>query len=299
MPELLPALRLESGRFFEDAETRGERLIGIGVYDALGAQLVEHAGFGALWLSGLEVSSSKGLPDRNLVTSTEMLAVVQEIRGLSALPILVDADNGYGSDETAARAACQFAAAGATAMSIEDNAFPKRNSFMIAADRALEDADVFADRIRAMRAELDERGLRLELIARTEALVAGLGSEEALARLALYRDAGADALFVQFTTTSADEFLELLPAACRLGPVVIAPTKLPEITAPEFHALGVTIVLFANVGVRCRTRSEAGMLARLAERGRLADVESELLSIAQLFALTAAEPRASCEELSA
>ncbi len=122
-------------------------LVGVGAHDALTALLVERAGFDLVWLGSLEVSSRLGIPDRNLLTPTEMAMVVREVRAAITLPIYVDADNGYGSDLTAVRAIELFASAGAHTVCIEDNAFPKRNSLSTAGSHELLGAEVFAARL--------------------------------------------------------------------------------------------------------------------------------------------------------
>jgi phosphoenolpyruvate phosphomutase len=103
-------------------EMQGAYAIGVGVHSAITARIAERAGFEVLWLSGLEVSAERALPDLNVITPTEMAAELREVVRASSLPVFVDADNGYGSDDSMLRAADMFAPAGATAMCVEDKA---------------------------------------------------------------------------------------------------------------------------------------------------------------------------------
>jgi phosphoenolpyruvate phosphomutase len=217
----------------------------------------------------------------NIVTYHEMANVVRDISQGCRLPIYVDADNGYGSDECALRALYFFAAAGATAVCVEDNAFPKRNS-LYPDDRTLEDLDVFAQRI----SKLAAAGTGVQLIARTEALVAGYGAEEAVRRLDKYMTAGADAVFAQVNEKHAARLAELLARLNGKYPVVIAPTVLPDVTAEEFFSMGANVVIFANVVMRSCVTAVKRTLAALHKSGSLGEVAGEIASLAEIFRLT-------------
>lgn len=246
--------------------------LGVGVHSGLTARLAERARLDFVWLGSLEVSSSLGLPDTNLITSVEMADLVREVRGACGLPVYVDADNGYGSDDTAVRAARLFEAAGAAAMCIEDNEFPKRNSLELGGERALLDPAEFAERLVKLRKARTGMGL----IARTEALVAGHGVDAAVARLRTYAEAGADALFVQVNAGCRDELAPVLRRLHGVAPFVLAPTALPETSVEEFGRLGAVAVIFANVVVRTLVTALPRTLTTLRRTGRLADIAAAL-----------------------
>jgi phosphoenolpyruvate phosphomutase len=247
----------------------GDRVgLGVGVHSGLTARLAERARLDFVWLGSLEVSASLGLPDTNLVTSVEMADLVREVRAACALPIYVDADNGYGSDDTAVRAARLFEAAGAAAMCIEDNAFPKRNSLELGGRRALLDPAEFAERLVKLR----KARTGMALIARTEALVAGHGVQDAVARLRSYAESGVDALFVQVNAACRDQLAPVLHRLRGTAPFVLAPTALPETGVEEFGRLGAVAVIFANVVVRTLASALPATLATLRRTGRLADL---------------------------
>jgi phosphoenolpyruvate phosphomutase len=261
--------------------------VGVGVHDALTARLVERAGFGLLWLGSLEVCSRFGIPDRNLLTPTEMASVIREVRAVTNLPVYVDADNGYGSDFCATRAVRDFEAAGAYAICVEDNAFPKRNSLVVGEARELVPCDEFVVRLSKMTES--RKGLRV--IARTEALVAGFGIDEAVRRLRAYAQAGADGLFVQVNSSCRDQLFPVLEQVRNLLPVILAPTALPEVPLEEFSRLGVSTVFFANVVVRRLMTALSGTLSDLRRSCRLADVEDTIAPVGEVLRL--AEPAAS------
>lgn len=265
---------------------RGRYGVGVGVHNALTACLAEEAGFDAVWLSSLELSSAKALPDVNLINCTEVRDTLSEIRRATSTPIIVDADNGYGSDETAVRAAREFSAAGASAICIEDNAFPKRNSFYEAADRMLDSADDFCRRIDAVRRAA---GDGVEVIARTEGLVAGLGVEGTVERVRRYVEAGADAIFVQTKAATVDLYPPVLAEVSRLAPIMSTPTMLPNVPARELHAMGADMIIFANVVIRRIVAALQGTLAELRDAERIAAVEDEIAPLRRLFDLTDAD----------
>ena len=272
-------------RSLSSIRTSGRYALGAGVHNAITASLVEHTGFDILWLSSLELSTAKLLPDANLITFSEVANVLSEIKQATNIPIFVDADNGYGSDETAMRAAREFCSAGATAMCLEDNAFPKRNSFYAGINRHLEDSDTFCQRIKKVRRTV---GSNMEIIARTEGLVAGLGIKETIERALAYRDAGADAIFVQTSNASLEDLAAVLSEIRSFTPLVTTPTTLSEVSATQLHALGVDVIIFSNVVIRTILQAVSQTLTELLRKQNLGAVNDRLATLENLFELTQA-----------
>jgi phosphoenolpyruvate phosphomutase len=266
-----------------DLDSRS-RLVGVGVHDALTASLVAGAGFDLAWVGSFEASTHRRIPDVNLLTYTEMAEVIRAVRTGCRLPILVDADNGYGSDECALRALEMFRDAGATATCIEDNLFPKQNSLYSSKARPLEEPGRFVRRLE----KLAGAGTGVKIIARTEALVAGLGPDEAVRRLKWYANADVDALFVQTNAAHAAQLPAVLERVSGVLPLVVAPTALPDLTADEFHDMGAQVVLFANVVCRTTIRALTTMLAALGETRSLARVAEHICDLDEAFDLTGA-----------
>lgn len=260
----------------------GRITLGVGVHDALSAALVEKAGFDALWLGSLEVSAHLGIPDSNVINPVEMAEVIRYVRSASSLSIYVDADNGYGSDLAAVRAAQMFQNAGATAICIEDSAFPKRNSLRVDGPRELTGSQEMARRVERIVKEVDD----IQVIARTEALIAERGISEAVARLHAYVDAGAHAVFVQVNSVTRDLLLPTLEELSGLAPIVLAPTVLPDVAAAEYVPFGVTTLIFANVLLRTLVGTVPRMLKQLHAGGRLSDISDEIANVGEVLSLT-------------
>jgi phosphoenolpyruvate phosphomutase len=269
--------------------------LAVGVHSAITARLAELAGFDAVWVSSLEVSTEKGLPDFNLITIPEMAMCVREVRRTTALPILVDGDNGYGSGDTWVRAAQEYAAAGAAAMCVEDYRFPKRGSFYNDVDRGLEDLPVFARRIERVKKAVPE----LALIARTEALVAGLGAAEAKRRARAYVAAGADALFIQTIGSTISEFISVLDSLKGLSPIVVTPTKMAETGAAELHQMGADVIIYSNVVIRTMITALRASLTELRASEKLVAVDDRMAALADIFELTDAQAWLTDQQLEA
>src|SRR5262249_4040034 len=154
----------------------------------------EEAGFDAVWASGFGISAVQAVPDANILTLTETLEAVRRICAAVAIPVVADCDNGYGNAINVMRTASAFERAGAAGIRIEDNEFPKRCSFYAGVRRELVAPEEHARKIEAACSA--RRSPDFAVIARTEALIAGLGMDEALRRARAYADAGADAVLV-------------------------------------------------------------------------------------------------------
>ncbi|MEU2060963.1 alpha-hydroxy-acid oxidizing protein [Streptomyces sp. NPDC013455] len=257
--------------------------MGIGVHSPVTALLAEEAGADVLWLGSLEMSTSRGVPDQEVLEPHEIAGIISSVRAVTSLPIYVDADTGRGSDELAVLATKLYEDAGADAICVEDNLFPKRNSLDDRfGGRELLDPKVFADRISAMVAARRS----LKVIARTEALVAGHGTDAAVERLRRYAAAGADALFAQANRASADQLLPVVEKIAPLRPMVLAPTVLPHTDAEAFAEYGPVTVLFANVIMRNLVAGTSRVLREVMSSRRLTSVASELADVERLFELT-------------
>ena len=170
---------------------------GVGVYDGLSALLAEKWHFDFVWISSFCCSAAVGLPDAGIVGPEDILNVVRCVRRSIDLPIVVDLDSGYGDAVKAYHVVEAMARAGAAALCIEDNPTSKRCSLYDGYDRDLVSVEEHIARLRAARAGVDAAHTNARIIARTEALVAGMGVKEALRRATAYADAGADAVFIQ------------------------------------------------------------------------------------------------------
>lgn len=227
---------------------RSPILLAPGVCDALTALLASQAGFEALYLSGAAIAYTRlGRPDIGLTTSSEVTETISLIRDRVELPIIVDADTGFGNAINTQRTMRLFERAGANALQLEDQSFPKRCGHL--ADKRLIST---AEMVGKIKAATDARhSAETLVIARTDA-VAVEGLNAALARAEAYAAAGADALFVE-APGSQDQlraialaFKDRLPLMANMVEGGLTPIQ----NAAELDALGFSLVIFPGGIVR-------------------------------------------------
>jgi 2-methylisocitrate lyase-like PEP mutase family enzyme len=235
-----------------------------GVYDALTAHLAEAAGFSTLYVSGAAIAYTRlGRPDIGLVSMSEVADTITLIRDRVDARLVVDADTGYGNALNVARTMRAFERAGANAIQLEDQDFPKRCGHLDG--KALISAPEMVGKIKAA---LDARASRDTLvIARTDA-VAVEGFERAIERALLYRDAGADMLFVEAPKARA-ELARIAPALERVPLManMVEGGKTPPLPASELEALGFALVIFPGGVVRALVPLVRDYYASLAANG--------------------------------
>ena len=170
-----------------------------GVYNGMFARLVEEAGFSAIYMTGFGTAARYGYPDTGLITQTEMAANVRVVCGATSLPVIADADTGYGNVLNVRRTVRAWEQAGAAALHLEDQVFPKKCGFM--AGKQVIPLD---EAVMKVRAALDARtDPELVIIARTDALAVN-GWDDVRARVHAFHDAGADLVFVDGIRTRHD-----------------------------------------------------------------------------------------------
>ncbi len=227
-------------------------LISPGVCDALTAHIAEGAGFEALYVSGAGIAYTRlGRPDIGLVGMSEVVQTVALIRDRVGAHLIVDADTGYGNALNVQRTVRLLERAGANAIQIEDQDFPKRCGHLD--DKTLVPAEEMAGKIKAA---VDARtSSETLIIARTDA-VAVEGFDRALARSELYREAGADILFVE-APRQRDELTRinarLSKGAFKPVPLMVNMVeggKTPMLPAGELESLGFSLVIFPGAIVR-------------------------------------------------
>ena len=239
-------------------------LVAPGVYDALTAHLAERTGFSSVYVSGAGIAYTRlGRPDIGLVAMSEVADTVALIRDRAGNHLIVDADTGYGNALNVARTVRLFERAGANAIQIEDQAFPKRCGHLD--NKTLIPAQEMVGKIKAA---LDARHSRETLvIARTDA-IAVEGFEPAIARALSYRDAGADVLFVEAPKTR-DELKRISPAlkGVPLMANMVEGGKTPPLKAADLETLGFSLVIFPGGIVRAVAHLAGEFYASLAANG--------------------------------
>jgi 2-methylisocitrate lyase-like PEP mutase family enzyme len=240
-------------------------LLAPGVYDALTAKLATDAGFEALYVSGAAIAYTRlGRPDVGLVTASEVAETVTLLRDRVSTPLIVDADTGYGNALNMQRTMRLFERAGASALQIEDQAYPKRCGHL--AEKRLVTAQ---DMVGKIRAAVDARqSSETLLFARTDA-IAVEGLNAALDRAALYAEAGADVLFVEAPTSQAD-MQAIVSRLAKLKPLManmVEGGRTPIQDAKQLEAAGFSLVIFPGGIVRALAAAAQSFYATLKRDG--------------------------------
>ena len=240
-------------------------LIAPGVYDPLTALIAERAGFEALYVSGAAIAYTRlGRPDIGLVSLSEVVDTVALIRDRVDSNLIVDADTGYGNALNVERTVRLLERAGASAIQLEDQDFPKRCGHLD--NKALIPA---AEMVGKIKAAVDARRSDDTLIiARTDA-VAVEGFDQAAARAARYRDAGADMLFIEAPRERAElaRIGALMGKATPLMANMVEGGKTPMLSAQELQALGFAMVIFPGAIVRALAKTAEDFYAALKAHG--------------------------------
>jgi phosphoenolpyruvate phosphomutase len=252
-------------------------------HDGLSAKIVEEAGFRGIWGSGLAISAALGVRDSNEASWTQVLEVVEFMSDATTIPILLDADTGYGNFNNVRRLVAKLEQRGVAAVCLEDKLFPKTNSFIEGHAQPLADVEEFCLKIRAAKdSQVDPS---FSVVARVEALVAGRGLDEALGRAHAYRDAGADAILIHSKERDAHQITEFMNEWHDAGPVVVVPTMYPQTPIEHFEDLGVSLVIWANHLIRASISAMQDVARKLRESRSLMSVEGDVASVAEIFRL--------------
>lgn len=249
----------------------------MGAHNALGALVAQRAGFHGIWASGLELAASRGVPDSGVITMADQLAAASSMAGAVSAPVLADCDTGFGDIGRTVRA---FESAGVAGVCVEDKRWPKLNSFA-AGPQDLVSIEEFTRTIDEAKAK--QRTAAFVLVARTEALVAGHGPREALARARAYADAGADSVLVHSKERRPDELCEVIRRWDRPAALTVVPTTYYTTTAAELERLGVRIVIYANQGLRSALRAMERTCAEILRTGSSSSVEEQIASVASVL----------------
>ena len=252
-----------------------------GCYDCISARLVEVAGFDALYVTGSGVSmSALGAPDMGALSFGEIIDRVRRICDAVSIPVIADADTGYGGPLNVIRTMREFERAGVSAVQFEDQEWPKKCGHepgrKVASSREME------QRIRAAAdARVDPDVM---IVARTDA-IALEGFEAALERAERYREAGADILFVEAPQSEA----ELGQVPKRLGVPCLANMveggRTPVLPFPTLEALGFKVAIYPNSLTRLFARAGQDLLSSLRTTGSTAAMANQMLDHNQLWTL--------------
>ena len=268
-------------RALRERLTPGAALLVPGAANALAARIIERGGFAAVYVTGAGIANSYlGVPDIGLLSLTELAQHVAAMRAAVTLPLIVDADTGFGNAINVAHTVKTLEQAGANAIQLEDQEFPKKCGHF--AGKAVIDAAEMAMKVKA--AVDARRDPDLLIIARTDA-IAVTGFEDALARAALYREAGADLTFVEAPRSRGE--IERIPQALGCPQVmnIVSGGLTPMLPQAELARLGYAAVLYANAALQAAMQAMTETLAHLQRTGSLAGAEPMLMDFAERQAI--------------
>jgi 2-methylisocitrate lyase-like PEP mutase family enzyme len=258
-----------------------------GLYDALTARIAARVGFDVVFISGYSVSATRlGEPDFGFLTQTEMVDAARAVCRVSAAPVIVDADTGYGNAVNVLRTVRDLQDAGASGVFLEDQVWPKKCGHM-AGKRVVETAEHAAK----IRAAVDARGERdLFVVARTDARQP-LGLDAAIERCLAYKEAGADALFVE-----APESIEELERVAQAlpGPLVANMVEhgvTPHLSRSELRDLGFGLIVCPLAALYAAARAVTDVLTELSDKETTAGAYERMLTFDEFNALVDLERR--------
>ncbi len=271
---------------------QGRIMVVPGVYDVLSAKIAERVGFPAVVLTGYGVSASYlGEPDFGLLTQAEVLDVARRVTAAVTIGVIVDADTGYGGPLNVQRLVRELVAMGAAGVILEDQRWPKRCGHM--RDKEVIEAEEHAAKIRAAR---DTRGgARFMITARTDALETH-GLEEAVRRGLMYKEAGADVLFVE-GPRSREEMSEIgrrLPPPLAVN--LIEGGRTPICTPEELAEMGFFSVGFVLSGLYAAARALERVMRELRRTGTTTHLADDLMTFDEFNSLLGVEERYAADE---
>ena len=256
-------------------------------HSGLSAKIVQETGFKGIWASGLSISAAMGVRDNNEASWTQVLEVLEYMSDATDIPILVDADTGYGNFNNVRRLVKKLEQRNVAAMCIEDKLFPKTNSFINGEQQELANIEEFCGKIKAAKDTQSDDDFCV--VARVEALIAGLGQDEALRRAEAYYKAGADAILIHSKIAAPDQILDFMNAWQNQAPIVIVPTMYYKTPTKVFEDAGISLIIWANHLLRSSIKAMQNTARQIYSERSLLSVEPEIVSVKEIFRLQNAD----------
>jgi 2,3-dimethylmalate lyase len=279
---LLGASPERRGASLRERFEAGEMVLAPGCYDALGARLIEEAGFPAAYMTGFGSAASRlGRPDIGLMSMPEMVDNARRIVSAIAIPVVADADTGYGNSINVIRTVQEYEAAGVAAIHLEDQVMPKKCGHM--EGKQVVAAEEMASKIAAAVAA--RRSPDFLIIARTDARAVE-GLDAALARARAYREAGADALFVEAPQSESE--IRAVADAFPDVPLLFNYAeggKTPAVSYDFLRELGFALVIFPLTLLLTATGAMRAALARVKADGTPIELLASMVAFEEFLDL--------------
>ena len=266
----------------KDLESKPILKVG-GAFDAMSAKLVEINGFDAIWAGSFAISATHALPDASILTMTEFLNVASNMEESCNIPIIADCDTGFGGLSNVSHMVKKYEKAGIAAVCIEDKTFPKQNSLLENSKQELLPEKEFVAKIIA--AQEAKENPNFMLIARTEALISGMGMKEAIKRANAYERAGADAILIHSKRDSPEEVFEFSESWGGTLPLVVVPTSFPTVRLDELISHRIKMIIYANQTLRVTHAIISKLLKQLKNSTSISDISEDMSSMEEIFQL--------------
>ena len=254
-----------------------------GAFDAMSAKLVEINGFDAIWAGSFAISATHALPDASILTMTEFLYSASNMEAACNIPIIADCDTGFGGPSNVSHMVKKYEKSGIAAICIEDKTFPKKNSFLENSKQELLSEKEFVAKIIAAKEAKENPNFML--IARTEALISGMGIKEAIKRANAYEKAGADAILIHSKQNTPDEIFEFSESWGGTLPLVVVPTSYPTVRLDELISHRIKMIIYANQTLRVTHAIISKLLKQLKNSASISDISEDMSSMKEIFQL--------------
>ncbi len=250
-----------------------KNIVAPGVYDGMSALLAKQAGFDVLYASGGAIARSMGYPDIGLLTMTEVCAVISHIVNVSELPVIADADTGFGNTLNVRRTVQEFERLGVAALHLEDQTFPKRCGHLD--DKSLVPLEEMCQKLRVAKESVKDADF--VIIGRTDA-IAVEGFDSAIARAKAYLAAGADVIFVEAPESIAqiEEIARQIPQPKLIN--MFYGGKTPLVSAARLEQLGYRITIIPSDLQRAAIKAMQDTLAEIARSGHSEALAKQLVT---------------------
>ncbi|XP_067672931.1 phosphoenolpyruvate phosphomutase-like [Haliotis asinina] len=254
-------------------------------HNGLSAKIVQEAGFKGVWASGLAMSAQMGVRDSNEASWTQVLDILEFMTDACQIPVLVDADTGYGNFNNARRLVRKLEERGVAGACLEDKLFPKTNSLHDGRHQPLADIKEFSLKIKACKDHM--RDPNFCIVARVEAFIAGWELDEALRRAEAYLEAGADAILMHSKQKDPSQIESFMKAWNNKGPVVLVPTTYYTTPTDQFRKMGVSTIIWANHNIRASVKAMQELSAQIHKEQSLVGVEKDgkVVPVKEIFRL--------------
>ncbi|MBI5118290.1 isocitrate lyase/PEP mutase family protein [Candidatus Poribacteria bacterium] len=266
---------MSSDSRFKEMLSRGKLIVAPGAYDALTAKLIEGAGFEALYMTGYGTAASRfGFPDIGLLTMTEMLMNARAIADAVQIPLIADADTGYGNPINMIRTVREYERAGAAAIHVEDQVWPKRCGHM-SGKQVIPKNEMVAK----IRAAVDSRKSDgFIIIARCDALAVE-GWDAAIERGHSYEEAGADVIFIE--APESVEQMSRIPKLFKKPCLINMAPRTPSLPAKTLEEFGFAIAIYPGICLATTIQTNMDCLRKFKEEGTPPDFGGFLAAFIQ------------------